>query len=310
MDTSLVFQLHYFLEKENLHVMNANVHNESERYLLSAIKNLQKYIGDEIIVKTFPKKEGGVIDLYSIVIENIAPHLDALFMALLVAWVNRQFRPAIHKTEEQKNRLDILEKLRKGEYTEEELDYIIQGDPELSKLRSKYYQSISKDSSVSKIEAQTYSDENKNQGKEVEIKRADFSGHIINKVEYNTSVDVKATIYIVAPILVKGRKFRWRGLYINQPIEFRVEDSEFLKQVYAHEIKFGTGTSISCTLRIETKTIINNASGFEDEIVTESYYVKDVYQWQDDDTFQYETKRYKKIKAEKLQLALFNDNPQ
>jgi hypothetical protein len=96
------------------------------------------------------------------------------------------------------------------------------------------------------------------------------------------------------------------GIYISQPIEFRIEDKKFLKQVYNHEIKFGTGT-ITCILKIETKTVI--ATLLKDESISETYYVKNVSQWADDDHFQYETKRYKKIKEEKRQTSInFFDN--
>ena len=83
-------------------------------------------------------------------------------------------------------------------------------------------------------------------------------------------------------------------------------DKEFLKQVYDNEIKFGTNTVITCTLIISTKQKIEN--GEETEIKTE-YVVKDVLKWEDDDTFQNYTKRYKKIKADERQLNLFNPPP-
>ena len=93
------------------------------------------------------------------------------------------------------------------------------------------------------------------------------------------------------------------GYYSAKPIDFKVLDKEFLKQVYDNEIKFGTNTVITCTLIISTKQKIEN--GEENEIKTE-YAVKDVLKWEDDDTFPNYTKRYKKVKDDERQLNLFN----
>ena len=42
--------------------MDAKIHNESERYLLNAISELQKYVGCDISVRVEAKNEGGIID--------------------------------------------------------------------------------------------------------------------------------------------------------------------------------------------------------------------------------------------------------
>ena len=111
------------------------------------------------------------------------------------------------------------------------------------------------------------------------------------------------TIRILSPILQQGHGKVWRGYYSAKPIDFKVLDKDFLKQVYDNEIKFGANTVITCTLIISTKQKIEN--GEETEIKPE-YAVKDVLKWGDDNTFQNYTKRYKKIKADERQLDLFN----
>lgn len=76
-----------------------------------------------------------------------------------------------------------------------------------------------------------------------------------------------------------------------------------MKQVYNNEIKFGAATIIKCNLQIRQKT--TNVEG--DTTVKEEfeYIVKDVLTWADDEHYQNETKRYKRIKEEKRQLSLF-----
>ena len=86
----------------------------------------------------------------------------------------------------------------------------------------------------------------------------------------------------------------WRGIYSGLPIEFKIDDKDFLEQVYDQEIKFGNGTSITCNLQIETKTTIKD----DIEEAKTYYIVKLITQWSDDEHFQYDTKKYKKIKKE------------
>lgn len=99
-----------------------------------------------------------------------------------------------------------------------------------------------------------------------------------------------------------GHSKTWNGIYSGKTIPFKIEDKDFLKQVYANEIKFGSATTIKCTLQIKTKRIIA-----EDEATVKeenTYIVKSVQTWADDQCFQRDTKRYKKQKADDRQLTL------
>ena len=91
----------------------------------------------------------------------------------------------------------------------------------------------------------------------------------------------------------------WRGIYSGLPIEFKIDDKDFLEQVYDQEIKFGNGTSITCNLQQNNMTIISITHDIEE---AKTYYiVKLITQWSDDEHFQYDTKKYKKIKKEQNQ---------
>lgn len=138
------------------------------------------------------------------------------------------------------------------------------------------------------------------------IERKDFQTHIY---ETDTTEDTQTiegtTIGVFSPILQKGHGKTWNGIYSGKTIQFKVEDKEFLEQVYNNEVKFGAATTIKCTLQIKRK---QTRTG-DDPTVKEDfeYIVKDVLTWADNEHFQSETKRYKKIKADKRQLELFSD---
>ncbi|MDY3914538.1 MAG: hypothetical protein SOZ18_06300 [Phocaeicola sp.] len=300
----LDFQLHYFIAGEVPHAMDAKIHNEAERYLLKAICELQKYVTCEISVRVEAKNEGGIIDNLLLVCEKL--DISETLTALLAGFVGSFFRPAIHKTDEVKNRVEVAEKIKNGKFSQEEIEVLLKGDKQLKKWVSKYYDTLSKENTITKIETKILFEEPQ-ENITTTIEKKDFNGHVIQEgASVTTEIIEGTTIYIVSPVLVKSRRLLWKGLYSGCPIEFKIEDNDFLSQVYDHEIKFGNGTSITCSLQIETKTTIKD--GIED---IKSYYrVKAVSQWADSEHFQYETKKYKKMKKgqnQPVQLSLFGD---
>lgn len=301
----LDFQLHYFIAGDVPHAMDAKIHNEAERFLLKAICELQRYVECEISVRVEAKNEGGIIDNLSLICKEI--DISGTLTALLAGFAGSFFRPAIHKTEEIKNRVEIMEKIKNGTLSQKEAEVLLKGDKQLKKLISEYYETLSKEDTITKVEANMPIDDAQNTIN-ASIEKKDFYGHVIQE-ETTTTTETKegTTIYIVAPVLIQGRKLPWRGIYSGTPIEFKIEDKDFLEQVYNHEIKFGNGTSITCCLQIETKLTIKD----DREDVKQQYYtVKSVSHWADDEHFQYETKKYKRIKKEQnmpKQATLFDD---
>lgn len=300
----LDFQLHYFIVGDAPHVMDAKIHNEAERYLLKAISELQKYVRCDISVRVEAKNEGGIIDNLLLICDKI--DISVTLTALLAGFIGSFFRPAIHKTDEIKNRIEIAEKAKSGDFSKEEAEILLKGDKQLKKWISKYYESLSKEETITKIEANLPTEDNQNNIATIEKK--DFYSHVIQEgTNITTEIINGTTIYIVSPVLVKGRKLPWRGIYSGLPIEFKIDDKDFLKQVYDQEIKFGNGTSITCNLYIETKTTIKD----DIEEIKSYYTVKFISQWSDDEYFQYETKKYKRIKKEQnqpKQTTLFRDD--
>lgn len=295
------FQLHYFLQDSNVHSMDAPTHNESEKYLLNSIKLLQNYIDNQINIEVLAKEEGGLQDIYDLII-NIQDIPIVTF--LLIAWINNYFRPQIHRTEEDKNKIevvkdkiDIINDLKSGKFNEDEIDYLLKGNKDLEKLKSNFFAKIDNSNEVTKIETQTiFSDDKIIKTK---IDKLDFSKNIIEDLIETSKKDVPdATVYIVAPVLLQGNKTYWKGIYLQEPIDFKMNDKDFLEQVYNHEIKFGAGTYIKCKLTIETKVNSTTHEGYN------KYSANDIKEWMDDEHFKFETKSYIRIKDQKNQLSL------
>lgn len=286
-------ELHYELFAANSHSMDALAFNKSEYHLIKAIHSLRDYAGEAIKVNIEAKSEGSVKDILQVILPDSA--IKIVVEALLTALISNWFRPKISKTEEIKNRIEIIDRIKSGNYTKEEVENLLSGDKRLRRWCSEYYDSIQKTNEVSQITASII-DDNK-LIEEASIEHTDFDDKIITTEETTETKTIEgATIHIVSPVLVKVKRTQlWEGIYSGEPIEFKVEDSEFMEQVYNHEIKFGNGTYIKCSLAITTTTKVKDDGDVE---IAHAYIVKEVSQWADDDTFQYYTKRYKRKQAE------------
>ena len=147
--------------------MDAKIHNESERYLLKAISELQKYVGCDISVRVEAKNEGDIIDNLLLICDKI--DISGILTALLAGFVGLFFRPAIHKTDEIKNRIEIAE-IKSGDFSKEEAEILLQGDKQLKKWISKYYEVLSKEETITKIEANIPTGDNQNNTVTIEKK--------------------------------------------------------------------------------------------------------------------------------------------
>lgn len=318
MDTSnekIIFDvdLHYFLEQQDIHLIDAKLHNNAERFLIASIKDLSQYAKCSITVKVGPKEEGGIVDFYEIICEFVRDNVeikDALLI-IITAFFNNFFRPKSSKLDDISKRFEIAEKVKAGNFTEDEAGILLRGDKKLNQWKSKYYESISNESSIVKIEANCNNrDENQSIISSC-IERRDFDSHVIKQNEnFEKTVINGTTIYIISPILVKGaagRKAKWKGVYSGKPIEFKLLDQDFLNQVYNKEVKFGNGTCIKCSLTITT-TISYPDNDPDNPDIKTNYTVDKVTEWADDESFYYETKKYKRMKSQgKYTGSLFDD---
>jgi hypothetical protein len=248
--------------------------------MLLSIKSLERYLEAEIKTEVLAKKEGGVEAIYVILIAAATTATTAatviavpVLKKLAEAWAANFFRPKIHATEEAKNKIDVaksrlefMDKIKKGNYTQEEYDYAASIDKGLMKLKSNFYSSASKVNEITKIESSI----DKNPA--VTINYNEFYLNIINSAPTVEKKQIlNATIHIVSPILVKipNSKQKWRGIYSGFPIDFSINDKDFLKQVESKEVKFEYGTKIGCNIEITTKSKLDEVG----EHVEEYHYI-------------------------------------
>lgn len=297
MSNDINIELHFYLSKPGVHTIDAHVHNECERSLILALDALKKYIGEyDILVKA--KNEGGIIDNILLTWGNDA--LETCANLFVGAFLSYWFSKKIKKHEIAASRFDILDRIKTGKYTKDEALTIIGTDRQLKKLASNYYSTIEKEPQVSKITISAST--NNKQLCESSIEKPDFGTRILEEQISQKSQTIESTtIRIISPVL-SGQGKVWQGVYSGEKIKFKIEDKDFIKQVHNNEIKFGANTTITCRLKI-TKKFKDGEHDGEPE-----YTVEYVSHWADDNSFQNETKKYKKIKEDKRQLSLFDNN--
>lgn len=308
---SITLHLHYFLNNKNLHSMNAKVHNECAKQFIQAIILLNKYLDEPIELEVFAKEEGGVKDLYKVIIKN--PLILIVLTALITSAINQfftsNFPVAINITDETKNKLEnllkIKEAIKTGLLTKEDFDYIVENDNDLKKLKSSFFKSAIKEKRINSIEIDAIKQDKTHIFKKIKINSSDFEACILPDEQKIIETEIDAKIHIVAPVLIRGRKDYWKGIYNGQSIEFRVSDKVFLENVYQHIIKFSNGTYINCNMKI-TKT-----TSTIDETEKISRNVFDVVSYGDDEKFNtiYKKKTRENSNGQnKPTLTLFAEN--
>ena len=296
------FQIHYYLNQEDLHQMDAKILNECERQLLDAFDFIKAYTGDFKIEVT-PKKKGGLIESF-IIVAIIIGKSDT-FKNLINALIQKFFSSTQTKLANSNARIELYEKVKNGTLTKEEAEELID-EKKVRKCVSNYFKSLEKANTVTSVEASMKKEGDIEPFSSSKIIKADFTKKILSDTTTEDKTETAGTtIRILSPVLRQGHGKVWKGYYSGKTIEFKVLDKEFLEQVYNNEIKFGANTVITCTLIPITKKKVENG---EYTNLKPEYAVKDVLQWEDDYTFKNSTKRYKKIKADEQQLDLFNQD--
>lgn len=301
-ENAFEFQIHYHLNQEDLHQMDARVFNECERQLLDAFDIVKTFTGGYNI-EIAPKKKGGLIEILVIPAITIIGYetVKNLFDAL----IQKFFSSTQTKLTNTKDRIEILEKIKSENLTKEEAEILV-NDKKIKRCVSNFFKSIDKENNVTNIDVSAKVKGETEPFSSAKIVRADFTKKILSDTTIEDKTEIAGTtIRILSPVLQQGHGKVWKGNYSGKTIDFKVLDKEFLEQVYNNEIKFGTNTVITCTLITITKKKVENG---EHTNLKPEYAVKDILQWEDDNTFKNSTKRYKKIKANEQQLDLFNQD--
>ncbi|HEA8164520.1 TPA: hypothetical protein RXN25_000996 [Campylobacter coli] len=298
------FQIHYYFD-DNSHSMNAFVRNAMEKELLNLISEVGKTLNIDMQIDSEVKKEGGLIDTFNLtVVLSVSGAVAIYFRTSINQIITYYLTDGFYKNKETilNNALKEEEIKRSKIQTEkEELELKIfqeynalATNHKLDRNISNFYKKAEKYEKIKKIGYQI------NNSNELIIEREQFKSFII---EENKDVETieEAEIEIISPVLKEG-KYKWRGIYNGEKIDFSMGDSGFKNAVIGQEYNFINGTTINCQLEI-SKTF----DDYGEEIKT-SYRVKKVYSVQANDIFKITKfgQKRRKQKEESLEPTLFD----
>ena len=123
--------LHYFMDDDQRHEMDASIHNKCEASMIEALNHLGDLFGEDIQIDVSALEEGGLIDKFKIVFKSET--FKNLFMLLAGALINHFIcvSPSLDESEKQLNRAELLKKIKEGDFTDEDILFLVKGDPEI-----------------------------------------------------------------------------------------------------------------------------------------------------------------------------------
>jgi len=258
-------QLHYYF-KDNSHTIDSILRNECEKEILHIYKEISNTLGLQLRLETLPTEEGGFKETWRFIGKNSVQ----ITLIVSVATIIISRFPAENKelTKLQIENLKLDNELKIKELEKLNLDFI-NHDNELNRLKvvdsvelvnknykitwrkSNLYKKLNNYQKIDSIEVRRFKqDEPIDEPRK--IHRREFSKFILSsddlpKLELNN-----ALIDVISPALKRG-KFKWKGFYDKEIINFLMDDIEFKTQVLRGGIHFSNSFSIEVKMTLERK---------------------------------------------------------
>jgi hypothetical protein len=297
-DIKQKFQIHYYFGDDS-HTMNAFVRNKAEKDMLEAIQYIGSLCDAEVRLETEAYTEGGLKENIIITLVITGTTLNFLAPSINNVITHYFIKDAEDRELDKKIKQETLKSLElDNEKKQKELEKEVTSkleDKQVARLISNFYTKINNYEKVQRIgfkDVEKYTEE-------YIVDRQYFKNFIL---EDNKEIveDENATVEIISPILKEG-KFKWKGLYHSEKIDFSMGDYGFKKDIIEGKHTFSNGSFIECKLQI---TITYDEFGDEKR---RSYSVKEVFGIQELPQEQIKlTKSGKRKKKDEQQGSLFD----
>jgi hypothetical protein len=117
------------------------------------------------------------------------------------------------------------------------------------KHKSNFYHAVQKYSKVERISTSALTEKGEAIDTQI-IERKDFHKFVLSSNKLQDDTIENAIIEIVSPVLKNG-KYRWKGLYNGNPIDFTMKDEIYKNSVLNKEVTFESGFFIKCILSVK-----------------------------------------------------------
>jgi hypothetical protein len=259
-------ELHYFFG-DNSHFMDAAIRHKCEGEILKIIEEISSVLHLPLTPQTEAYHEGGLKEVWAFAKSN--PYILGVITGVLINVLSDQITIDRELVDLQKEslRLEIQEKkinihklkdeLESGDpqilnSISEDLVFILNNKYRVLRSRSDFYKNLYGYQKVTKISGQQINIYNEPTSEPAVVERDQFKNFILSTDELPKEVDESATIELISPVLKKG-KFKWRGFYEGDSIDFYMKDKEFKNSIFNQQISFTNGVSLKCILEIKKK---------------------------------------------------------
>lgn len=293
--------IHYELSDPSTHIMNAKVEAESSLQYIKAMNYISKVLGIENELQTGALSQGSVIKVFWLAINKGE---DTKWIRYIITIIFRSlfFEKKIIRLEDFTKSLDAndADKIR-DVLTKMAIDMEIvnrlNSHLNIKKARSEYFKQLSTEKGIKAIGIKHNDFDNLNMT-DIRIDSSNFANYI-ETFEPETKVIEHAQVFIVSPVIVKGKNIKWNGSYEGQDIKFEMMSNQFKTEAQNAEIDFRTGFYIDGRLQFD-ETIDE-----DEKIIRNNFKVLEVYGHGYDDNF-IETPAGKKKRLKDNQPTLFD----
>ena len=260
------FKLHYFFADVS-HQMDAVVRHRGEGELLKVIGLMSSVLDIPIHPQTEAYVEGGLKEIWSFAKNNkyILGVLTGVLINVLSDQINIDrglvdLQKESLRLEIQQKKLNIQklkQEIESGNQDvipiiSEDLIFVLNTEYRVIRARSELYKNLIGYQKVTKISGQQLDINNEPTSEPKIVERERFRDFILSTDELPKEIDETASIEVISPVLKKG-KFKWRGIYKGDSIDFYMQDKEFKNSIYHKQVSFTNGITLKCVLEISKK---------------------------------------------------------
>lgn len=246
-------EFHFVLDDKS-HAMDAKVLHACNNEILDIVNWLSGKMEIPVVIETYALGEGGLKQVWKFIGDN-GQQISVLISIITLVIMLLPQKPKMTALEEehlllenQKLELEIKELKNKNEGDELKPKDIeaIQSSHEISSSKSKYYEKLMSYPKVSNIEFSLKNNDDIIQDV-FNVEYDNFVNYINDEESISDIVDESASISLICPVLV-DKKYKWKGLYNNNIIDFYMNDEKFKDDIAIGNITFQAGTILNCRL--------------------------------------------------------------
>ncbi|MHC5355052.1 hypothetical protein ACYSNX_13010 [Myroides sp. LJL115] len=264
-ENSNIIQFHYYF-KDDSHSINSILRNECEKEILFILKEISDTLNLEVEIETLPTEEGGFKEKWILLGKNAAQ--ISLIVSVATIIISRFPVENEELTNLQIENLKLDNELKRRELEKLNLEFIQDEDKlsvetvkdsieltnknyKISWRKSNLYKKLKNYNKVDSIDILRLNNNNP-VGSSRRVSKNEFFNFILKTDELPNEEIFNAKIDVISPAIKRG-KFKWKGFYENNIINFLLEDYDFNSKVLNGDILFSNRYSIEADMIQERK---------------------------------------------------------